>query len=98
MALTADAELRVEDTDKLPWANIKLSTFANGGKPTLGDPRYAKWDALGIPMGEYMNTQEQAKYKYQIDNLGGCGGTRRRTSENCLVIGSATLNTLNDGG
>ena len=85
VALTADAELKAEGTDKLPWANIKLSTFANGVKPTLGDPRYAKWDALGIPMGEYMNTQEQATYKYQID-LGGCGGTTWTGTINKLAM------------
>ena len=74
--LTADAELKVRGTDKLAWANIKLSTFGNGyhSQPTLGNPKYAGWEALGVPQGEYLNTKEQARYKYQID-LAGVGGT-----------------------
>ncbi|KAL7528334.1 hypothetical protein ACHAXR_003944, partial [Thalassiosira sp. AJA248-18] len=45
-----------------------------GGKPTIGHAKYAPWESVGIATGEYLNLQQLAHYKYQID-LGGCGAT-----------------------
>jgi len=84
VALTADAELQVEEEEEddtndtstiLPWANMKLSSYIFAGKsPTIGSVRYEAFQSVGIATGEYMNLQELAKYKYHID-LGGGGGT-----------------------
>ena len=74
-ALTADAELQVEGTNDLPWANIKFSSYNwKGKKPTIGSHQYEPWENVGIAVGEGMSPAELAKYKYHID-LGGGGGT-----------------------
>ena len=74
-ALTADAELQVEGTNDLPWANIKFSSYNwKGKKPTIGSHQYEPWESVDIAVGEGMSRSELAKYKYHID-LGGGGGT-----------------------
>ena len=75
VAFTADAELKAEGTDALPWANIKFSHYFAADKvPTVGSDRYAPWESVGIATGEGMSLSDLAKYKYHID-LGGGGGT-----------------------
>ena len=76
VALTANAELDAEGTDKLPWANIKFSSGSSSGKKvaTIGSDEYARWEQIGVATGESMPLSELAKYRYHID-LGGGGGT-----------------------
>ncbi|KAL7532319.1 hypothetical protein ACHAXR_004558 [Thalassiosira sp. AJA248-18] len=77
VALTADAELKAQGTDSLPWANIKFSSYNDpiaGKSPTIGSDMYASWEEVGIATGEGMSLSDLAKYKYHID-LGSGGGT-----------------------
>mmetsp|Transcript_26905 Transcript_26905/g.57690 ORF Transcript_26905/g.57690 Transcript_26905/m.57690 type:complete len:599 (-) Transcript_26905:75-1871(-) len=74
-ALTADAELQAQEKNELPWANIKFSSYIEGGKSsTVGSAKYAAWESVGIATGKGMPPSDLAKYKYHID-LGGGGGT-----------------------
>jgi len=73
--LTAQADLEVQGTDSLPWADIKLSAYLDGvKKPTHNAKPYEVWEKNGIGIGKPMNHTTLAKYKYHID-LGGGGGT-----------------------
>ena len=73
--LDCHAELQVEGTHDIAWANIKFSSQPGGDKsPTIGSQRYEPWEKVDIAVGESINLQELAKYKYHID-LGGGGGT-----------------------
>jgi len=81
VVLTADAELKAQDTGKLPWANIK---FAGNGPPILGTD---KWKSIGIDTVDHMNLQELAKYKYHIDLAGGGGTTWTGTMHKLAMSG-----------
>jgi hypothetical protein len=77
VVLTAEAELEAvkmkEDVShsSLPWVNIKFS----GGTTPVFPTYFSDLAKFGIDaLGDYMDTTDLAKYKYQID-LGGGGGT-----------------------
>jgi hypothetical protein len=77
VVLTAKAELEVDRLTRaashssLPWVDIKF----RGENPTVHPTYYSDLAKFGIKaLGNYMNTTELAKFKYQID-LGGGGGT-----------------------
>jgi len=73
--LTAQADLEAQGTDRIPWANMKLSAYMNRGKkPTHKAKKYQAWEKNGIGIGRSIWRSDLAKYKYQID-LGGGGGT-----------------------
>jgi hypothetical protein len=80
VTLTAEAELQAETNGggKLPWANIKVSSYSEHGiegkQPTVGSGKYKDWESVGIATGEGMSLTELARYKYHID-IGGGGGT-----------------------
>lgn len=63
--------------DEPPWANIKFSQYLNGGgiQHTMGSAKYQTFEEVGVAVGEYMSTSEQAKYKYLVDFAGGGGTT-----------------------
>ena len=68
VALTASAELKVQGTDDMPWANIKFSTYPEAGKsPTIGSDEYALWESVGIATGESMNLTELAS-SFQVSH------------------------------
>mmetsp|Transcript_26863 Transcript_26863/g.48444 ORF Transcript_26863/g.48444 Transcript_26863/m.48444 type:complete len:646 (+) Transcript_26863:90-2027(+) len=83
--LTSEAELEAREytelnggePPKLPWVNIKFaSNNVNGIKvPASENEEYQLLHKLGImAIGEHVNMNEQARYRYHID-LGGGGGT-----------------------
>lgn len=76
VVLTAEAEEEAARMNSLPKVNIKFSSVKGKGKPAaIGNPRYTKWEEIGLPLaGKGMPPEEMAKYKYHID-IGGGGGT-----------------------
>ncbi|KAL7533651.1 hypothetical protein ACHAWF_004574 [Thalassiosira exigua] len=78
VALSAAAELEAEGPNAggyRPWIDVKLSSYLDKGKsPTLGSPKYAAWESVGIGVGKGVYSSDLAKYRYHID-LGGGGGT-----------------------
>ena len=87
--LTSEAELEAEEFREggdvtLPWVNIKFASCNFNGKKVdaAENPDFQKLQEVGIrAIGERVNMQEQAKYRYHID-LGG--GERIFV---CLVFG-----------
>eukprot|EP00581_Thalassiosira_minuscula_P029020 CAMPEP_0183759078 /NCGR_PEP_ID=MMETSP0739-20130205/6841_1 /TAXON_ID=385413 /ORGANISM="Thalassiosira miniscula, Strain CCMP1093" /LENGTH=755 /DNA_ID=CAMNT_0025996785 /DNA_START=97 /DNA_END=2364 /DNA_ORIENTATION=+ len=81
VAMTAQAELEAEEKgEELPWCNMKFAMtffmsvdfFKDSGEE---DDFYTKFVNHGIPaVGEKMDLQMLAKYKYHMD-IGGGGGT-----------------------
>jgi len=81
--LTAEAEVDYANQqdqnqpDALPWADMKFSTYINGGhkKGARGADEYKDLEDIGLDVtGRYKSHEALAHYRYQID-LGGGGGT-----------------------
>mmetsp|Transcript_32904 Transcript_32904/g.55942 ORF Transcript_32904/g.55942 Transcript_32904/m.55942 type:complete len:576 (-) Transcript_32904:221-1948(-) len=87
VALTAQAELDAVENE-MPWANMKLSQFVDGGKkPTVGSAEYSMWESVGIATGQPMWSKELAHYKYHIDLAGGGGTTWTGTVDKLAMPG-----------
>ena len=88
--LTSEAELEAEEFREagdatLPWLNIKFASCNfNRKKVDAGEnPDFVKLQSVGIKaIGERVNMQEQAKYRYHID----LGGGKSFSSVFCLLV------------
>ena len=77
--LTSEAELEAEEFREagdatLPWVNIKFAScnFNRKKVDASENPDFVKLQSVGIQaIGERVNMQEQAKYRYHIDLGGG---------------------------
>lgn len=77
--LTSEAELEAEEFREggdvtLPWVNIKFASCNLNRKKVDAseNPDFVKLQSVGISaIGERVNMQEQAKYRYHIDLGGG---------------------------
>ena len=77
--LTSEAELEADEFREggdftLPWVNIKFASCNVKRKKVDAsqNPEFVKMESVGIKaIGERVNMQEQAKYRYHIDLGGG---------------------------
>jgi hypothetical protein len=70
--LSAEAEVEAKEKGTLPWINSRFTGYGNIPQKYV---EYAQFEEHGLPaMGDRMDREQLAGYRYHID-LGGGGGT-----------------------